>query len=144
MLRHVALVRTYVSEELSSSFIGVTRIGGLGTTLTVTSNRRTLRRNTVECRAVAEIFGKGNRSTRRNPAPLQLCQTQLPRDLIGPPLWSSCYSSWLQIQKFWVRFLELTDFLSSSWYRTGSTQLREDDWGSNWMKNSRYDKETRD
>jgi hypothetical protein len=44
MLRHVALVRTDVSEELSASFIGVTRIVELGTTLAVTSNRRTLRR----------------------------------------------------------------------------------------------------
>jgi hypothetical protein len=35
-----------VSEELSASFIRVTRIGELGTTLAVTSNRRTLRRNT--------------------------------------------------------------------------------------------------
>jgi hypothetical protein len=40
MLRHVALVRTDVSKELSTSFIGVTRIGELGTTLAVTSNRR--------------------------------------------------------------------------------------------------------
>jgi hypothetical protein len=44
MLRRVALVRTDVSEELSASFIKVTRIGVLGTTLAVTSNRRTLRR----------------------------------------------------------------------------------------------------
>jgi hypothetical protein len=40
MLRHVALVRTDVSEELSVAFIRVTRIGELGTTLAVTSNRR--------------------------------------------------------------------------------------------------------
>jgi hypothetical protein len=33
MLRRVDLVRTYVSEELSVSFIRVTRIGELGTTL---------------------------------------------------------------------------------------------------------------
>jgi hypothetical protein len=43
MLHHVALVRTDVSEELSPSFIRVTRIGELGTTLAVTSNRGTLR-----------------------------------------------------------------------------------------------------
>jgi hypothetical protein len=43
---HVALVRTDVSEELSASFIRVTKIGELGT-LAVTSNRRTLRKNTV-------------------------------------------------------------------------------------------------
>jgi hypothetical protein len=39
MLRHVALVRTDVSEELSASFIRVTRIGQLGTTLAATSNQ---------------------------------------------------------------------------------------------------------
>jgi hypothetical protein len=42
MLRHVVLVRTEVSEELSASFIRVTRIGELETTLSVTSNRHTL------------------------------------------------------------------------------------------------------
>jgi hypothetical protein len=42
MLRRVALVITDVSEELSASFIRVTRIGELGTTLAVTRNRRTL------------------------------------------------------------------------------------------------------
>jgi hypothetical protein len=46
MLCRVALVRTDVSEELSASFIRVTRIGELGTTLAVTSNWRTLRKNT--------------------------------------------------------------------------------------------------
>jgi hypothetical protein len=51
MLRRV---RTDVSEELSASFIRVTRIGGLESKLAVTSNRRTLRRNTL------------TRATRRN------------------------------------------------------------------------------
>jgi hypothetical protein len=46
MLRRAALVRTDVSEELSASFIRVARIGELGTTLAVTSNRRTHWRNT--------------------------------------------------------------------------------------------------
>jgi hypothetical protein len=41
MLRRVALLRTDVSEEFSASFIRVTRIGELGTTLAVTNNRRT-------------------------------------------------------------------------------------------------------
>jgi hypothetical protein len=44
MLRHVALVRTDVSEECSASVIRMTIIGRLGTTLAVTSNRNTLRR----------------------------------------------------------------------------------------------------
>jgi hypothetical protein len=46
MLHHVDFVRTDVSEELSASIIRVTRISELGTTLAVTSNRRTLGRNT--------------------------------------------------------------------------------------------------
>jgi hypothetical protein len=45
MLRRVALVRTDVSEEPSASFIRVTRIGELGTTLAVTSNRRVFLRS---------------------------------------------------------------------------------------------------
>jgi DNA-binding TFAR19-related protein (PDSD5 family) len=43
MLRRVALVRTDVSEELSDSFIRVTKIGEVGTTLAVISNRRIIR-----------------------------------------------------------------------------------------------------
>jgi hypothetical protein len=43
MLRRVALVRTDDSEELSASFFRVARIGELGTTLAVTSNRRVRR-----------------------------------------------------------------------------------------------------
>jgi hypothetical protein len=46
MLRRVALVRTDVSEEPSASIIRATKIGELGASLAVTSNRRTLRRNT--------------------------------------------------------------------------------------------------
>jgi hypothetical protein len=42
MLRRVALVRTDVSEELSASFIRVTRIDKLGTTLAATSSVRRL------------------------------------------------------------------------------------------------------
>jgi hypothetical protein len=53
ILRRVALVRTDISEELSVSIIRVTRIGELGTTLAIISNRRTLRRNTK--RALAYI-----------------------------------------------------------------------------------------
>jgi hypothetical protein len=45
MLRCMPLARTDVSEELSTSIIRVTRIGELGTTLAVISNRSTLRRN---------------------------------------------------------------------------------------------------
>jgi hypothetical protein len=42
----VALVRTDVLEERSASIIRVTLIGELGTTLAVSSNRLTLRKNT--------------------------------------------------------------------------------------------------
>jgi hypothetical protein len=55
MLRRVVHIRTDVSEELSSSFITVTRIGELGTTLALTSNRRTLRRNAKISSQLASI-----------------------------------------------------------------------------------------
>jgi hypothetical protein len=45
ILHRVALVRTDILEELNASFLRVTRIGELGKTLAVSSNRRTLRRN---------------------------------------------------------------------------------------------------
>jgi hypothetical protein len=45
MLRREALVITDFSKELSASFIRVTRIDELGTTLAVSSNRHTLRRH---------------------------------------------------------------------------------------------------
>jgi hypothetical protein len=42
MLLREALVRTDVSEELSASFIRVTRLGELGTTLAVSRNRHSI------------------------------------------------------------------------------------------------------
>ena len=44
---------------------------------------------------------------------------------LGPPLWSSGQSFWLQIQRSRVRSPALPDFLSSSGSGTGSTQPRE-------------------
>jgi hypothetical protein len=46
MLRRVALVRTDISEEHIASIIRFTRIGELGATSAVSSNRHRLRRNT--------------------------------------------------------------------------------------------------
>jgi hypothetical protein len=53
MLRRVALVRTDVSKELNASFIRVTGMGEVETTLAVTSNRRTLRRLLVTASVVS-------------------------------------------------------------------------------------------
>jgi hypothetical protein len=52
-LRRVALVRTDVSEELIASIIRVTRIGELGKTSAVTSNRRTFTYITTQRASVA-------------------------------------------------------------------------------------------
>jgi hypothetical protein len=53
MLRRVTLVRSDVSEELSASFIRVTKIGELETTEAVTSNGRSLRRLLVTAYVVS-------------------------------------------------------------------------------------------
>jgi hypothetical protein len=68
MLRRMALVRTDVSEELSASYIRVTRIGELGTTLAVTSTvpsspiLATLMNEALSCSETSVL----TRATRRN------------------------------------------------------------------------------
>jgi hypothetical protein len=63
MLSRVALVRTNVSVERIASIIRATRIGELRTTLAVTSDRSTLRRNayylifSVVFRSVLRLLG---------------------------------------------------------------------------------------
>jgi hypothetical protein len=52
LLCHVALVRTDVLEELSASFIRVTRIGEQGMTLAITSHRRSVRQLLVTASVV--------------------------------------------------------------------------------------------
>jgi hypothetical protein len=56
MLRSVALVTTDFSEERRAAIIRVTRIGDLGTTLTVTSNRRTLISDIAFLRSVHRLL----------------------------------------------------------------------------------------
>jgi hypothetical protein len=51
----MALVRTDVSEERMASIIGVKRISELRTTLAVTSNGSTLRRNTNYMERISEL-----------------------------------------------------------------------------------------
>jgi hypothetical protein len=70
MLHRVALVRTDVSEELSASFIRMTKIGELGTTLAVSINRRTLRKNTLmrEAQSSSKTSVLTRATRRNNPA----------------------------------------------------------------------------
>jgi hypothetical protein len=62
MSRSVALVRTDVSEESIAFIIRVARIGELGTMLTATSNRSTLRGNSIHFSETSVL----TRATRRN------------------------------------------------------------------------------
>jgi hypothetical protein len=50
MILRVTLLRTYISVEGIASIVRMTRIGELRTTLAVTSNRSSLRRNTMHSR----------------------------------------------------------------------------------------------
>jgi hypothetical protein len=56
MLHLVALVRTEFSEEHIASIIRRTRIGDLGTTIAVTSNRNTLLLFTVTADGVPSLL----------------------------------------------------------------------------------------
>jgi hypothetical protein len=147
MLRRVALVRTDVSEELSASFIRVTRIGWLGSTLAATSNLRTLRRNPSS--PILVTLMKEALSSQKTPffivtavktsnltvvylfesQPVHFCSRSMNEFQLSalqwpirPPLWSNGQSSWLLTQSSPVRFPALPDFLSSSGSGTGSTQ----------------------
>jgi hypothetical protein len=61
-----------------------------------------------------------------------------------PSLWSNDHNSWLQIQRSWVRFPVLPNFMRSTESGTGSTQPREDNWGASWTKRSGSGLEKRD
>jgi hypothetical protein len=56
MLHRVALVRTDVSEESSASFIRVTRIGEVGTTLEATSNTDVRYEEMIFLRSVCRLL----------------------------------------------------------------------------------------
>jgi hypothetical protein len=109
MLRRLDLVKTEVSEELNTSFIRVTRIGELGTTLAVTSNRRTLRRNTKWATSVL------TRATRRNipeDTILHSHRRENPQILQNSSMYTPNRTErvhhWLQSFKgFWLRFITL-------------------------------------
>jgi hypothetical protein len=56
MLSRVALVRTDVSDKFIASIITVTRIGEIGTKLTVTSNQRTLQCSSILVIRLLEVI----------------------------------------------------------------------------------------
>jgi hypothetical protein len=87
MLRRVTLVRTEVSHELSASFIRVTRIGELGTSLALTSNRRTLRSSPILITLTKEVLSSSEtsvltRATRRSVRRLLVTASVVPSSLI--------------------------------------------------------------
>jgi hypothetical protein len=71
MLRRVALVKTDLSEKRSTSFIRVTRIAELGTTLAVTSSRSVVASSPILVTLLKEALSYSETSvltiaTRRN------------------------------------------------------------------------------
>jgi hypothetical protein len=82
VLRRVALVRTDVSEELSASFIRVTRIGEVRTMLAVTSNRSTLPRNNVPSSPILVTLMKKVLSTSETSFLTSATRRTLPEDAL--------------------------------------------------------------
>jgi hypothetical protein len=62
----VTLVITDVSKDRIAYIVKVTRIGELGTTLAVTSNRSTLRRNTMKNGVLWDVTPCGSCKNRRS------------------------------------------------------------------------------
>jgi hypothetical protein len=96
MLHHVALVRTDALEVFSASFIRVTRIGELGTTLAVTNNRRTLRRNTFlssVCTCLLYHIAQCPITVRL----VAMLTTVMVQHLVRQPLLVQCVSNCLEI-----------------------------------------------
>jgi hypothetical protein len=92
MLCRVALVRTDVSEERSTSIIRVIRIGELGTMLAVTSNRRTMRKNIMKVLCSSETSAL-TRATRRTSIYLILLAS------LGPRVCSASNANDYKLQK---------------------------------------------
>jgi hypothetical protein len=61
----------------------------------------------------------------------------IPHAFHGPPLWSSGEGSWLQIQRYRIRFPARPHFLRNSESRTASSQSREYNSGATWKKQQR-------
>jgi hypothetical protein len=98
MLRRVALVRTDVSEELSASFIRVTRIGERGTTLAVT--------NIVPSSPILVTLMNEALSSSETSVLTRATERNLPEDaILHLPDYTASHSQWQMITHPMLAFL---------------------------------------
>jgi hypothetical protein len=73
----------------------------------------------VECGAVGGMrIGRGNRRTRRKPAPVPLCPAQIPHDLTWARTWAAAVGS------RWYRGNKVSDELAASSFRVKESSIQ--------------------
>jgi hypothetical protein len=128
LLKHCSLLYSLGTDRTEKPPTIIAAGNNVPTVLLPSNGYRTLASSHSRYLAVGLHF------TTTIPLSLALCLIVWYYFWAGPPLWSGGKNSWLQIQRFRVRFPALPDFLRSNAFGTACTQPGEYNWGATLKK----------